>query len=143
MRKNYLPALLPLYAPRRMNQLAASEWCAYTEYLMKRQGVSQTDLAVAIGYSQPGARGFLKGETLPPLDKMPQIAKVLHLDEDERAKLLELAQAAVLPGWVMAELRTLRGALHAATVKQTELEVKLERVLGRRIGEQPLGKESV
>lgn len=122
---------------------APSEWCAYMKYLMTRQGLSQRDIAAAIGYSQPGVRGFIIGETLPPLDKIPLLARALHLDDEEKRKFSELAQEAALPPWVMAELRTLRGLVKSTIQRQTEVELKLERVLARYGGKEsvqfPLG----
>lgn len=116
----------------------ASEWCAYIKYLMARQGLSQRDVAAAIGYSQPGVRGFIIGDTLPPLDKIPQLVKALHLDDEEKRKFSELAQEASLPPWVMAELRTLRGLVKSTIQRQTDLELKLERVLTRYGGKEPV-----
>jgi transcriptional regulator with XRE-family HTH domain len=86
--------------------------------VVKSMGKTQRDIAEAVGYDKPGMINMFKAGTAKvPLDKVPALAKALHIDP---AFLMRLAMAQYWPDYADAIAAVFGTVLSANEVKIIE-----------------------
>lgn len=89
-----------------------SAWTLILESHMRRQGITQSDIARNIGVSQATVSDYMIGDLKPPLRHLTTIADCLGLIGQERVTFIEEAHLCHAPDRLRDMVGDLRARIH-------------------------------